>query len=154
MLNIVLFRPEIAYNTGNIGRTCYLTGSKLHIIGPAGFSLDDKHIKKAGLDYWNKLDVKIYGSYRELREKYKDNRFFFSTTKGDKLYSDIEFKDTDFIVFGRESSGLPEYIHVENKDNRFKIPMLNGTDRSLNLCNTVSIVVYEALRQINFINLK
>ena len=154
MLNIVLFRPEIAYNTGNIGRTCYLTGSKLHIIGPAGFSLDDKHIKKAGLDYWGKLDVSIYGSYDELRDKYKDKRFFFSTTKGTKIYTDVIFKDGDFIVFGRESSGLPEYIHRENKENRFKIPMLNGTDRSLNLSNTVSIVVYEALRQINFINLK
>lgn len=154
MLNIVLFRPEIAYNTGNIGRTCYLTGAKLHIIGPTGFSLDDKHIRKAGLDYWGKLDVSIYGTYSELRDKFKDRKFYFSTTKGDKIYSDINFKDGDFIVFGRESIGLPEYIHMENKENRFKIPMLKGTDRSLNLSNTVSIVVYEALRQINFINLK
>lgn len=150
MLNIVLFRPEIPQNTGNIGRTCVLTNSRLHLIGPMGFHIDDKTVARAGLDYWKEVDLHIYGSYEELREKYKENRFFFSSTKGKKFHSAVEFQDEDFIVFGRESSGLPEYIMTENQENLFRVPMAESSTRSLNLSNTVAIVTYEALRQLDY----
>lgn len=150
MINIVLFRPEIPQNTGNIGRTCVLTGAKLHLIGPMGFHIDDKTVTKAGLDYWKDLDVTIYGSYEELRAKYPEGTFYFSSTKGNTLHSDVRFKDNDFIVFGRESSGLPEHIMEENRENLFRVPMVETTTRSLNLANTVAIVTYEALRQLGY----
>lgn len=153
-LNIVLFQPEIPQNTGNIARTCVLTNSKLHLIKPLGFSLDEKHLKRAGLDYWKYLDLTTYESYEELREKYKDSTFYFSTTHADKLYSDVKFKQGDFIVFGRESSGLPDYIREENGETCIRVPMIESTTRSLNLSNTVSIMAYEALRQMNFPNMK
>lgn len=153
-LNIVLFQPEIPQNTGNIARTCVLTNSKLHLIKPLGFSLDEKHLKRAGLDYWKYLDLTIYESYQELREKYKDSTFYFSTTHANKFYSDVEFKQGDFIVFGRESSGLPDYIRKENDETCIRVPMIESTTRSLNLSNTVSIMAYEALRQMNFPNMK
>ncbi|SFN43908.1 tRNA (cytidine(34)-2'-O)-methyltransferase [Proteiniclasticum ruminis] len=153
MINIVLFRPEIPQNTGNIGRTCVLTGAKLHLIGPMGFHIDDKTVAKAGLDYWKELDVTLYGSYEELREKYPDATFYFSSTKGKKFHSEVKFQDNDFIVFGRESSGLPEYIMSENQEQLFRIPMIETTTRSLNLSNTVAIVAYEALRQMEYPNM-
>ena len=153
-LNIVLFQPEIPQNTGNIARTCVLTNSKLHLIKPLGFSLDEKHLRRAGLDYWKYLDLTIYESYEELREKYKDSTFYFSTTHANKFHSDVKFKQGDFIVFGRESSGLPDYIRKENSETCIRVPMIESTTRSLNLSNTVSIMTYEALRQMNFPNMK
>lgn len=153
MINIVLFRPEIPQNTGNIGRTCVLTGAKLHLIGPMGFHIDDKTVAKAGLDYWKELDVTLYSSYEELREKYPEATFYFSSTKGKKFHSEVKFQDNDFIVFGRESSGLPEYIMAENQEQLFRIPMIETTTRSLNLSNTVAIVAYEALRQMGYPNM-
>lgn len=154
MINIVLFRPEIPQNTGNIGRTCVLTNAKLHIIGPTGFKIDDKTVQKAGLDYWKELDVTLYSSYEKLRGKYPEGNFYFSTTKGKKAHSDMSFDDNSFIVFGRESSGLPEYIMEENKENLFRVPMAESSSRSLNLSNTVAIVAYEALRQLNYPGMK
>lgn len=154
MINIVLFRPEIPQNTGNIGRTCVLTNARLHLIGPMGFSITDKTVSRAGLDYWSELDVTLYGSYEELREKYKDSKFYFSSTKGKRLHSEILFEDDIFIVFGRESSGLPEYIMEENEQNLFRVPMAESSTRSLNLSNTVAIVAYEALRQLGYPHMK
>lgn len=152
-LNIVLFQPEIPQNTGNIGRTCVLTDCKLHLIKPLGFSLDEKHLKRAGLDYWPYLNLELHDSYEELREKYKDSTFYFSTTKGSKLYSEVEFKSGDFIIFGRESSGLPDNVRDSDPQRCIKVPMISSTTRSLNLSNTVAIVTYEALRQIGFIDM-
>lgn len=153
-LNIVLFQPEIPQNTGNIARTCVLTNSMLHIIKPMGFSLDEKQVKRAGLDYWPYLKLAMYESYEELREKYKDSTFYFSTTKGKKYYTETAFKEGDFIVFGRESSGLPDYIRNDNAETCIRVPMLETSTRSLNLSNTVAIMAYEALRQMNFPNMK
>ncbi|RXI48557.1 tRNA (uridine(34)/cytosine(34)/5-carboxymethylaminomethyluridine(34)-2'-O)-methyltransferase TrmL [Clostridium tetani] len=153
-LNIVLFQPEIPQNTGNIARTCVLTDSKLHLIKPLGFSLDEKHLKRAGLDYWSQLSLEIHESYEDLRKKYKDGKFYFSTTHSTKTYSDVEFEEGDFIVFGRETSGLPDYVREDNKDTCIKVPMIKSSTRSLNLSNTVAIVTYEALRQMNFPNMK
>lgn len=152
--NIVLFEPEIPQNTGNIARTCVLTNSKLHLIKPLGFSLDEKHLKRAGLDYWKDLDITVYDSYDELREKYKDGTFYFSTTKGKNYYEKVKFKQGDFIVFGRESCGLPDNIRESNAKNCIRVPMIKTSLRSLNLSNTVAIVAYEGLRQIGFPNMK
>lgn len=153
-LNIVLFEPEIPQNTGNIARTCVLTNSKLHLIKPLGFSLDEKHLRRAGLDYWQYLDLEIHESYEELRNKYKDGTFYFSTTKGKKFYTEVEYKQGDFIIFGRESSGLPDSIRNSNLDRLIRVPMLETSTRSLNLSNTVAIFAYEALRQMSFPNMK
>jgi tRNA (cytidine/uridine-2'-O-)-methyltransferase len=153
-LNIVLFEPEIPQNTGNIARTCVLTNSKLHLIKPLGFSLDEKHLKRAGLDYWQYLDMEIHESYEEFREKYKEGNFYFSTTKGSKIYTEITYKQGDFIVFGKESAGLPDYIRNSNLDNLIRVPMLETSTRSLNLSNTAAIVAYEVMRQMNFPNMK
>lgn len=153
-LNIVLFQPEIPQNTGNIARTCVLTECKLHLIKPLGFSLDEKHLRRAGLDYWPQLSLEIHESYEDLREKYKDGRFYFSTTHASKYYNDVKFQEGDFIVFGRETSGLPDYIREGNKDTCIKVPMIKSSTRSLNLSNTVAIVTYEGLRQMNFPNMK
>lgn len=149
-LNIVLFEPEIPQNTGNIGRTCVLTNSSLHLIKPLGFSIDEKAVKRAGLDYWPKLDLHIYESFEELQEKNKNANFYFSTTHAKNYYTDVKFAEGDFIVFGRESSGLPDYIRNNNEDNCIRVPMIETSTRSLNLSNSVAIVTYEALRQINF----
>ncbi|SFB27910.1 tRNA (uridine(34)/cytosine(34)/5-carboxymethylaminomethyluridine(34)-2'-O)-methyltransferase TrmL [Clostridium frigidicarnis] len=153
-LNIVLFQPEIPQNTGNIARTCVLTKSKLHLIKPLGFSLDEKHLRRAGLDYWQYLDLEIHESYEDFANKYKDGRFFLATTKGSKLYSEVVFKQGDFIIFGRESSGLPDYVRQSEHEGAIRIPMLETSSRSLNLSNTVSIFAYEALRQFGFPNMK
>ncbi|WP_142414260.1 tRNA (uridine(34)/cytosine(34)/5-carboxymethylaminomethyluridine(34)-2'-O)-methyltransferase TrmL [Hathewaya massiliensis] len=153
-LNIVLFQPEIPQNTGNIGRTCVLTDCKLHLVKPLGFEIDGKAVKRAGLDYWSQLELEVHESYEALREKYKESTFYFCTTKGEKFHSDVEFKEGDFLVFGRESSGFPDYIREENSERCIRVPMINTTTRSLNLSNTVAIIAYEALRQINFPNMK
>lgn len=153
-LNIVLFQPEIPQNTGNIARTCVLTNCKLHLIKPLGFSLDEKHLRRAGLDYWKYLDLSIYDSYEELREKYKDSDFYFSTTHGDNYYSDAKFKEGDFIVFGRESCGLPDDIKSSDFSKCIRVPMIKSSTRSLNLSNTVAVVAYEGLRQLGFPNMK
>ncbi|MEG1254190.1 tRNA (cytidine(34)-2'-O)-methyltransferase [Clostridium sp.] len=153
-LNIVLFQPEIPQNTGNIGRTCVLTDCKLHLIKPLGFSLDDKSVKRAGLDYWPQLQIEIHESYEDLREKYKDGTFYFCTTKGSKYYHEASFEEGDFLVFGRESKGLPEYIREANSDTLIKVPMVDTTTRSLNLSNTVAVIAYEGLKQIGFKNMK
>jgi len=153
-LNIVLFQPEIPQNTGNIGRTCVLTDCKLHLIKPLGFSLEEKQLKRAGLDYWPYLDLELYDSYEELREKYKDSTFYFSTTKASNFYTDVKYKEGDFIVFGRESSGLPGIVRDSDPNRCIKVPMISSTTRSLNLSNTVAIVAYEALRQIGFKDMK
>ena len=153
-LNIVLFEPEIPQNTGNIARTCVLTNSKLHLIKPLGFSLDEKQLKRAGLDYWQYLDLAVYDSYDELREKYKDSTFYFSTTHAKNLYSEVKFKEGDFIVFGKESAGLPDRIRESDPERGIRVPMLSTSTRSLNLSNTVSIITYEALRQMDFPNMK
>ncbi|MGH4137529.1 tRNA (cytidine(34)-2'-O)-methyltransferase [Clostridium sp.] len=153
-LNIVLFQPEIPQNTGNIGRTCVLTDCKLHLIKPLGFSLEEKQLKRAGLDYWPFLELEIHESYEALREKYKDATFYYSTTKGSNLYSDVKYKKGDFIIFGRESSGLPDSVRDSDPERCIRVPMINTTTRSLNLSNTVAITAYEALKQIGFPGMK
>lgn len=148
-MNIVLLEPEIPANTGNIGRTCVATGTSLHLIEPLGFRLDEKSIKRAGMDYWDKLDVKRYINYAEFLEINKPKRIFMATTKAHQTYADVKFEEDDFIMFGKESAGIPEEILVENEDTCIRIPMLGDT-RSLNLSNSVAIVLYEAFRQQGF----
>ncbi|HEY5585501.1 MAG TPA: tRNA (uridine(34)/cytosine(34)/5-carboxymethylaminomethyluridine(34)-2'-O)-methyltransferase TrmL [Ruminiclostridium sp.] len=152
-LNIVLVEPEIPQNTGNIVRTCAATGTILHLVGPLGFSLEDKYLKRAGLDYWNDAEIKNYNSLDEFITKYGKNKLYYSTTKATCNYSDVKFEDNCFVLFGKETAGLPEELLKENKENCIRIPMREGI-RSLNLSNSVAIVVYEALRQQNFINLQ
>ena len=151
MMNIVLLEPEMPANTGNIGRTCVATGSRLHLIKPLGFEISDKMLKRAGLDYWPNLDVTVYENYEDFLEKNPKAReqIFMATTKGPNLYSDAKFPPDAYIMFGKESAGIPEEILVENEENCIRIPML-PTIRSLNLSNSVAIVLYEALRQNGF----
>ncbi|HYF83925.1 MAG TPA: tRNA (uridine(34)/cytosine(34)/5-carboxymethylaminomethyluridine(34)-2'-O)-methyltransferase TrmL [Clostridia bacterium] len=148
-LNIVLVEPEIPQNTGNIARTCAATGCTLHLVKPLGFSVDDKHLKRAGLDYWSLVDIHYHDSFEELKSKYPDGLFFFSTTKGKKKHTDAAYQKDCFIVFGKETAGLPKQLLEENKEFCIRVPMINDA-RSLNLANSVAIVVYEALRQIGF----
>lgn len=148
-LNIVLVEPEIPQNTGNIARTCAATGCTLHLVKPLGFSVDDKHLKRAGLDYWSLVDIHYHDSFEELKSKYPDGLFFFSTTKGKKKHTDATYQKDCFIVFGKETAGLPKQLLEENKEFCIRVPMINDA-RSLNLANSVAIVVYEALRQIGF----
>lgn len=152
-MNIVLLEPEIPANTGNIGRTCVATGSKLHLIEPLGFHLDEKSIKRAGMDYWPKLDVSRYINYQEFLDINKPKRIFMATTKAHKCYTDVAFEEDDYIMFGKESAGIPEEYLVENEEYCIRIPMLDDI-RSLNLSNSVAIVLYEALRQQNFCNMQ
>lgn len=152
MFNVVLVEPEIPQNTGNIARTCAATGSKLHIVKPMGFEIDDKKLKRAGLDYWHLLGVQYYEGLDEFFEKTKGGRYFYSTTKAINTYSDVSFSDGDYILFGKETKGLPEELLHKNKEQCIRIPMINEA-RSLNLSNSVAIVVYEALRQNNFFKL-
>lgn len=149
MLNIVLLEPEIPANTGNIGRTCHATGTRLHLIEPMGFRLNEKALKRAGLDYWEHLDVVVYDSYRDFQEKNPDAIIFMATTKAKHTYTEVQYPSDCFIMFGKESAGIPEEILVENEDRTVRIPM-NEKIRSLNLSNSVAIVLYEALRQNNF----
>ena len=151
MFNIVLLEPEIPQNTGNIGRTCVATGTKLHLIEPLGFSINEKALKRAGMDYWKDLDVTTYVDYNDFLEKnpLAKERMFFATTKGKHVYSDACFKDGDYIMFGKESAGIPEEILIEHPVQCIRIPM-NSEIRSLNLSNSVAIVLYDALRQTGF----
>ncbi|RKD22521.1 tRNA (cytidine/uridine-2'-O-)-methyltransferase [Caminicella sporogenes DSM 14501] len=152
--NIVLYQPDIPQNTGNIARTCAITGSSLHLIKPLGFSLEDKYLKRAGLDYWRFLDIHIYENLGEFFEKYPDGKFYFATTKGAKIYTDVKYEENCFLVFGKETAGLPDEIHKKYKDRCIKIPMIkDARARSLNLSNSVAIVLYEVLRQHSFPNM-
>lgn len=152
-LNIVLVEPEIPHNTGSIARTCALTNTRLHLVRPLGFSVDDKHLKRAGLDYWHLVDICYYDSFGELQEKYPDGHFYYATTKASKNYSQFDYKDNTFFVFGKETKGLPKEILEGNLDTAIRIPMRKDIARSLNLANSVNIIIYEALRQLNFPNL-
>ena len=161
MINIVLMEPEIPYNTGNIGRTCVITGSRLHLIRPYGFQINDKMLKRAGLDYWHKVDVTEHDSieafYEYLRNEAEKRggddsnapRVFYATTKGRHRYTDVEYRDGDYIVFGRETAGIPEDILIKHPDGCIRIPML-PEERSLNLSNSAAIILYEAMRQLDF----
>ena len=148
-MKIVLHQPEIPANTGNIGRTCVATGTSLHMIEPFGFRLDEKAIKRAGMDYWEHLDVKTYINYADFKEKNPNAKIWYATTKAKHSYVDVEFGPDDYIMFGKESAGIPEEILVENPDACIRIPMKSEI-RSLNLSNSVAIVLYEALRQTGF----
>lgn len=151
-LNIVLVEPEIPQNTGNIARTCAVTGSRLHLVRPLGFSTSDKYLRRAGLDYWDKLDISYYDNLDDFFDKNKGARFFYATTKAVQSYDQPGYKIDDYFLFGKETAGLPEKLLKENLDKCIRIPMKNEL-RSLNLSNSVSIIIYEALRQNNFINL-
>ncbi len=151
-LNIVLHEPEIPANTGNIGRTCVATGARLHLIEPLGFRLNEKAIKRAGMDYWEKLDVTTYLNYEEFLEKNPGAKIFYASTKAPHVYTDVNYEDDCYIMFGKESAGIPEDILVNNPDTTVRIPM-KGDIRSLNLSNSVAIVLYEALRQQGFKNM-
>jgi len=146
MFNVVLVEPEIPPNTGNIARLCLATRSTLHLIKPLGFSLDDRELKRAGLDYWNEVDVQIWDSFQQLQHAQRNAaRYFFLTTKSTRAYYDVDFRDGDFLVFGRETKGLPESLLAQNREACLTIPM-QGT-RSLNLATAVAIVLFEAVRQ-------
>lgn len=148
-MHIVLHQPEIPANTGNIGRTCVATGTGLHLIEPLGFRLNEKELKRAGMDYWEQLDVARYVNFEEFKEKHPGAKIWMATTKAKQSYTDAAFGPEDFLMFGRESAGIPEEILVENEKNCIRIPMLPAI-RSLNLSNSVAIVLYEALRQNGF----
>lgn len=148
-MNIVLFEPEMPANTGNIGRTCVATDTKLHLIEPLGFKINEKAVKRAGLDYWNKLDVTTYSDYQDFLNRNPRAKIYMATTKAPKVYTDVAYEPDCFLMFGKESAGIPEEILVENQETCVRIPMW-GDIRSLNLSNSVSIVLYEALRQNGF----
>ncbi len=139
-MHIILHQPEIPSNTGNIGRTCVATGSSLHLIEPLGFRIDEKSLKRAGMDYWDKLDVTRYINFAEFKEKHSGAVIWMATTKAKKSYTEADCRDTDFIMFGKESAGIPEEFLVENEDHCIRIPMI-GDIRSLNLANSVAIVL-------------
>lgn len=149
MFNIVLVEPEIPQNAGNIARTCAATGTKLHMVRPLGFEVTDKYLKRAGLDYWNLVEIYYYDSFDELLAKYPQGRFFYFTTKGRHRHSDVQFQDGDFLVFGKETKGLPEELLMQNEETCLRIPMREAA-RSLNLGNSVAIALYEALRQSDY----
>ncbi|MGN0160198.1 MAG: tRNA (uridine(34)/cytosine(34)/5-carboxymethylaminomethyluridine(34)-2'-O)-methyltransferase TrmL [Lachnospiraceae bacterium] len=149
MLNIVLLEPEMPANTGNIGRTCVAANARLHLIEPLGFRINDKMLKRAGLDYWDKLDVSVYDNYQDFLDKNPGAKVYMATTKAPKAYTHVNFEPDCYIMFGKESAGIPEEILVNNQENCIRIPMV-GDIRSLNLSNSVAIVLYEALRQNNF----
>ena len=156
-INIVMVEPEIPQNTGNIARTCAATGGKLHLVEPLGFEITDKYLKRAGLDYWDKLDIERHSSLNTFLEKYKpeENNMYFVTTKGQTCYSDVNYSEMDevFLLFGKETKGLPEDLLQKYIDKTIRIPM-RSTLRSLNLSNSVAIVIYEVLRQKQFENLE
>ncbi|MEF9941227.1 MAG: tRNA (cytidine(34)-2'-O)-methyltransferase [Lachnospiraceae bacterium] len=152
MLNIVLYEPEIPANTGNIGRTCVATNTRLHLIEPLGFRLNEKEIKRAGMDYWNDLDVRTYIDYADFLEQNPGAKIYMSTTKALNVYTEVQYESDCYIMFGKESAGIPESILVEHKEESIRIPMV-GDIRSLNLGNSVAIVLYEALRQNGFQNM-
>lgn len=156
-INVVLVEPEIPQNTGNIVRTCAATGAKLHLVRPFGFQINDRYLKRAGLDYWDKMDIEEHISFREFLNKYNptENNMFFVTSKGTHKYTDVDYNKMEevFILFGKETKGLPEDIMKQYLDQTIRIPMIDGI-RCLNLSNSVSIVTYEILRQTGFDNLK
>ena len=156
-LHVVLVEPEIPSNTGNISRTCSVTGASLHLVHPLGFDISEKQVKRAGLDYWDELDLHEYQSFEEVRKKYPKGNFYYCTTKGKNTYSDIDYKENGdgdiFLVFGKETKGLPESLLSENYDSCIRIPMKENM-RSLNLSNSVAIIAYEVLRQFGFENLE
>lgn len=149
ILNIVLVEPEIPQNTGNVARTCAATGARLHLVGPMGFKIDDKKLKRAGLDYWSFLDITYYDSIAEFFEKNPDGRFYYFTTKAPRTYTEPDYPDGCYLLFGKETAGLPESLLAENKDTCVRLPM-RGQARSLNLSNTVAVATYEVLRQWDF----
>lgn len=148
-INIVLVEPEIPQNTGNIARTCAATGARLHIVKPMGFTIDDKKLKRAGLDYWYLLDLTYYENLDDFFEKNKNGRFFFFTTKARQTHSDVKYPDKSYLIFGKETKGLPEELLLQHPDECVRIPMIDDA-RSLNLSNSVAIGVYEALRQLGY----
>lgn len=154
-MNVVLLEPEIPANTGNIGRTCVATGTTLHLIKPLGFSLDEKALKRAGLDYWQHLDVRVYENFNDFLEKNPDasKKLYLATTKGHHVYSDAQYDEDAYLMFGKESAGIPEEILLDYEDQCFRIPM-NPQIRSLNLSNSIAIVLYEALRQNHFASMQ
>ena len=152
-MNIILHQPEIPANTGNIGRTCVATGTSLHLIEPLGFRLNEKEIKRAGMDYWEHLDVHRYVNFEQFKQEHPNAKIWMATTKAKHTYTDVTFGPDDFIMFGKESAGIPEEILVENEENCIRIPMLPQI-RSLNLSNSVAIVLYEALRQQGFASMQ
>ena len=149
MINIVVHEPEIPANTGNIGRTCVAAGARLHLIEPLGFRLDEKSLKRAGMDYWNDLDVQTYIDFDDFMEKNPGAKIYMATTKAPNVYTDVNYEPDCYIMFGKESGGIPEEILVKHKEDSVRIPMV-GDIRSLNLGNSVAIVLYEALRQNGF----
>lgn len=152
-MHIILHQPEIPANTGNIGRTCAASGTSLHLIEPLGFRLNEKEIKRAGMDYWEHLSVTRYMNFDEFKEKHPGSRIWMATTKAKHVYTDVSFHSDDYVMFGKESAGIPEEILLEYEETCIRIPMLPGI-RSLNLSNSVAIVLYEALRQQNFSDLQ
>lgn len=148
-INIVLVEPEIPQNTGNIVRTCGGVGANLHLVRPLGFSVSDKYLKRAGLDYWDKVNIQYYDSFDELVEKSNNGNFYFCTTKAVKIYKEVEYRDNDYLVFGKETHGLPEPLLAANYDKCIRIPMKKDF-RSLNLSNAVAIILYEAVSQMGF----
>ena len=152
-MNIVLLEPEIPANTGNIGRTCVATGTTLHLIEPLGFQLTEKNLKRAGMDYWERLEVRRWRSFDHFLEENPGASLYFATTKGQRLYSEVSYEPDAFIIFGKESAGIPEEILVAHPDRAVRIPMREG-ERSLNLANSVSVILYEALRQNGFPSLQ
>ncbi len=153
-LNIVLVQPEIPQNTGNIARTCALTKTRLHLVRPLGFSVSDKYLKRAGLDYWNLVDINYYDNFTQVLERYPKGEFYYATTKAHRFYTEIEYRDECFLVFGRETKGLDKEILEGNIDKTIKIPMIQEIARSLNLSNSVNIILFEALRQLDFYHIK
>lgn len=149
MLNIVLHEPEIPANTGNIGRTCVATGARLHLIRPLGFQINEKALKRAGLDYWDKLDVSVYDNYEDFLAKNPGAVIYMATTKGRHVYTEVSYEPDCYIMFGKESAGIPEEILVDHEERAIRIPM-KPEIRSLNLSNAVAVVLYEALRQNQF----
>jgi tRNA (cytidine/uridine-2'-O-)-methyltransferase len=154
-LNIVFVQPEIPPNTGNIARSCAATDTKLHLVKPLGFSIDDKQVRRAGLDYWPYVNLEIHESLEDFMEKYGSERLWLATTHGKHMYADVEFQDGDFILFGRETKGLPKDFIAQHQDCTIRIPMSENTRaRSFNLSNSANIILFEALRQLNFPGLK
>ncbi|RBP41601.1 tRNA (uridine(34)/cytosine(34)/5-carboxymethylaminomethyluridine(34)-2'-O)-methyltransferase TrmL [Garciella nitratireducens] len=151
-IHVVLVEPEIPQNTGNIARTCAAIHAKLHLVKPLGFSLESKYLKRAGLDYWNLLDIEYHDSLQEFFQKYSNEDFYYASTKGGNYYTQMNYKDECFILFGKETAGLPKDLLAKNLDRVIRIPMVEDA-RSLNLSNSVAIIVYEAMRQLNFVGL-
>lgn len=153
-LNIVLVEPEIPHNTGSIARTCALTRVKLHLVRPLGFSVSDKYLKRAGLDYWHLVDISYYDNLDEVLENHPNGDFYYATTKAKNIYTEKKYRDNSFFVFGKETKGLPDEIVEKNTDTCIKIPMRSDISRSLNLSNSANIIIYEALRQLDFPDIK